>query len=121
MADTITSGASTITPTIVTDYSSEREAQSLVHVILGSPNPDITLRPATLRKGRLELGFHGASSEADSKTALDLLATSVTFNLVSSDRTSIPMLFVVQGRVSRVLEDVSRGAWLVSFEYQETT
>lgn len=121
MVDTITSGASTITPTIILDYSSDREAQSIVHPILGSSNPDITLRPASLRTGRLALGFQGSSSETDSKTAVDLLSTAATFNLVSPDRSTIPMLFVVQGRVSRDLEDVSRDAWLVTFDYQETT
>ena len=119
MPTTITSGGSTITPSQVLGYKADREAQSIIHPILGSPNPDVTLRPASLRSGRLELGFEGATSETASKTAADLLSTAVTFNLVSSDRTSIPMPFVVTGSVTRELEEESRAAWMVSFAFQE--
>lgn len=120
MATTITSGASTITPTQVLGYKAAREAQTIVHNILGVSAPDVTLRPASLRSGRLELGFQGASAQANSKTAADLLASAATFNLVSTDLTTIPMPFVVQGTVERELEDGSRAAWIVSFDYQET-
>lgn len=119
MPTTITSGGSTITPTQVLGYKADRESKTNIHPILGSSNPDATLRPALLRTGRLELGFQGATSESASKTAADLLSTAVTFNLVSSDRTSIPMTFVVKGSVSRELEGESRDAWMLSFDFQE--
>lgn len=120
MPTTITSGASTITPTVVLGYSADREAQTIVHPILGVAAPDVTLRPATLRSGNLELGFQGASAQANSKAAADLLSAAATFNLVSTDLTTIPMAFVVQGSVTRELEGESRDAWLVSFDFQET-
>lgn len=120
MPTTITTGASTITPTLVLGYSADREAQTIVHEILGSASPDVTLRPGKLRSGRLELGFQGATSQANSKTAADLLSGAATFNLVSTDLTTIPMPFVVQGTVTRELEDASRNAWIVSFDFQET-
>jgi len=120
MATTITSGASTLSPTVVDGYEANREAQTIVHVIPGSATPDVILRPALLRSGTLTCMWHGASSEANSKTAADLLATAATFALVSTDRTSIPMPFVVTGTVTRRLEDQSRDAWIVSFGFQET-
>ena len=120
MPTTITSGASTITPTAVLGYQAVRESRTIVHPVLGSANPDVSLRPATLRSGELSLGFQGSASEANSKTAADLLSTAATFNLVSSERTSIPMPFVVQGQVRRELESESRDAWLVTFSFQET-
>lgn len=119
MPTTITSGASTITPTQVLEYEANRESQSIIHPILGSTNADVTLRVASLRSGRLQIGFQGSSSEANSKTATDLLSGAATFNLVSTDRTSIPMKFVVQGQIRRELEDQSRDAWVVSFDFRE--
>lgn len=122
MADIITSGLFLITPTVVLGYGSAREAGTIVHPIINRAAPDVTLRPARLRSGdALELGFSSATSEADSKTAEEILSMPAVFTLSSADRTTVVMSFVVRGTVKRTLEDVTRNAWVVSFGWQEVT
>ena len=118
MATTITHGASTITPILVLGYGADRAANNIVHAIPGRSNPDVTLRPANLRTGTLELGF---TSELESKDAADLHATGGVFTLSDTDRASVGMSYVASGRISRALEDTTRGAWVISVDFQEVT
>lgn len=119
MSATITRGAATITPTAVTQYASDREAQNRVHVILGRPDPDVTLRPAQSRTGTLMLTFASVTAAADSKTAEDLHAASEgVFVLVSADVPTINMSYVPTGRVSRALDPTLK-AWTLSIPFQE--
>lgn len=119
MTNLITRGVDTIEPTIIEGYRSERESRNIVHPILGRAEPDVTLRPSSLRGGSLTLGFESATSEDDSKAAEDILGDSGVFALTSSDRSTVDMSFVVVGTPARELEDETRDAWLVVFEYQE--
>lgn len=121
MSTLITHGADTITPTQVLGYDTEREAGNIVHPILGRSNPDVTLRPARLRTGTLTLGFHGRTSEADSLTAEALHATGGVFAVVSTDRATVEMSYVVDGMIRRELDDESRDAWVLSVGFQEVT
>lgn len=121
MASIITSGSSTITPSAVTRYESTRDTGAVVHPIINRAAPDATLRVASLRKGRLEITFLGASAEADSDAAEEVLATAATFSLVSADRLSVQMSFVLPkgGRLTRTLSDTTRAAWVVAFDWVE--
>lgn len=119
MTSTITTGAGTITPTLLLGYQAARQAQTIVHPILGRADPDVTLRPATLRTGTLGMGFSGVGSAAASKAAEDLLATAALFTLSDTDLPSIGMKFAVTGNITRELEDETRSAWLVSVDYTE--
>lgn len=121
MADVITSGAAIITPTLILGFESKREAATLVHSIIGRAAPDVTLRPAALRNGVSELGFNASTSEADSAAAEAILAGGTVCALISSDRSTVEMSFVVQGEITRTLEDATRSAWVVSFGWQEVT
>ncbi|TQJ31945.1 hypothetical protein [Microbacterium sp. SLBN-146] len=115
----ITHGASTITPTEILGYTSERESRNIIHAILGRSNPDVTLRPAALRTGTLIMGFHGANSEADSASAEALHATGGVFTVLSPDRGTIEMSYVAAGRITRELEDETRDAWVLRVDFQE--
>jgi hypothetical protein len=122
MADIITAGEATIEPTLILGYTAQRTSGNLVHEILGKAGPDVTLRPARLRSGTLTLGFESATSEADSKTAADLLATyDGVFSLISAERASVDMSWVVAegGRISRDLDDLTRDAWVITVDFQE--
>ncbi|MCR2785439.1 MULTISPECIES: hypothetical protein [unclassified Microbacterium] len=119
MATVLTTGASVIAPTIVLNISSSREAQNLVHPIIGRAQPDITLRTAGVRTGQLELGFEGLTSEADSATAESLLAGAAVWTIVSDERSTLEFSFVVTGSVTRDLDSDSRDAWVVKIDYQE--
>lgn len=116
----ITHGVSTVIPTQILGYETERESQNIVHAIMGRSEPDVTLRPAYLRTGTLSLGFEGVTSETDSKAAEDLHATGGVFTL-NADRVTAGMSYVVTGTVKRTLEEETRDAWIVEFSFQEVS
>jgi hypothetical protein len=118
MATIITVGDHTMTPTQVLGYASSRQSRNIVHDILGRESPDITLRPASLRTGTLEMGF---TSEADAKDAEDRHAVGGVFAIISTERASVEMSYVTAGAIGRELEDSTRDAWVVRVDYQETT
>lgn len=75
---TITWGtAEAITPELVTGYDPARELRTIAHDILGSPAVALTLRPAGLRTGTLELFFttHAAAADAEAQHALPRVFT----------------------------------------------
>ncbi|WP_294947692.1 hypothetical protein [uncultured Microbacterium sp.] len=121
MVDVITSGATVIAPTMILGYESSRPTRTLIHDVPGRSDPDATLRPAGLRKGRMTLGFAGPSAESDSASAESVLAGAVAFVLTSPDRASVSMRFVLPdgGALSRVLDPETRDAWMVEFDWQE--
>ena len=121
MGTIITAGTAVIAPTIALSIESGRAAQNIVHPIIAREEPDVTLRPASTRSGRLSLGFEGATSEADSAAAEQLLSRPLVFSIVSDERTTLALSFIVQGRITRELEDQSRDAWVVSADYQEVS
>lgn len=115
MATTITFGTSTLTPISVEGYDSASPVNNIVHEILGRSNPDVTLRPAGLRTGTLTLHF---TNETQSRTAENLARTAGVGILISTERTTLGMTFVVgNGTVTRRLTEY--GSWVVTFPYQE--
>lgn len=119
----ITRGTTVITPTQVLRVDGMQMAGNKVHPIIGRADPDVTLRPAGTRTGTLELGFHGLTSEADSKAAADAHALGGVFTLTTDDRVTLTMFYVVRdgGQIARTLEPESRDAWLVTVDFQEVT
>lgn len=119
MSNTITIGATIITPDQVDGYTSIRESGNIVHRILGNPSPDVTFRPAQLRTGTLRLVF---DSEAEAKAAEDAHATATTTcTLDSDDAPTVAMTYVTDGagRISRSLDDETRDAWILEVPFQE--
>jgi len=114
---TITHSTGTITPTIVDGFTSTRESGTLVHPILGSENPDVTLRPAALRAGILTLVFASASAA----TAAEMvMASAQVLTLTDPDVSQIGMSFVVTGGgIELDLDRESRSAWLLRVPFQE--
>lgn len=119
-AATITTGGSVISPDAFSSYESERAGGTIVHPILGSSDPDTTLRPALLREGSFALTFTRESAEYDSRAAEAVLSAGAVFTLLSPERTSVAMAFVVpqSGGIKRSLSS-SGGAWVVTVDYQE--
>lgn len=105
-----------IRPVLFTGYESGRQAGTIVHAVLGSATPDITLRPAQRRAGEFELLF---DSEHAAAAAESLLARGELCSVLSQERDSVEMVFVVTGRISRTLDDDTRDMWLVRFGFQE--
>jgi hypothetical protein len=116
MASTITQGGTTVTPELVLGYDSSRTSGNIVHWILGRPDPDVTLRPARLRKGTLKLLF---ASESAAGTCFRLHGGAGVFVLADSDVESVGMRYVVDGNIDIGLDPQTQEMWLVSVAYQE--
>jgi len=112
----ITRGDVDIIPTIVDGYESTHETRSIVHQILGRPDPDVTLRPAGLRTGTLRLVFADEFAAADAETEFGVGGV-FTFHPI--ERETLPMDFVPTGRVTRTLDDQTRRVWIVAVDFHE--
>lgn len=116
---TLHNGTDTVTPVLVTGYVSQRETQSVVHRIIGRADPDVSLRPAALRTGTLELLF---DSEADAEAAELAHAGSAVWTLTDTDRSTVGMIYVVaDGSITRTLDDETRDYWLVAVPFVEVS
>lgn len=120
MNGTITGGTTPVTPTLIIGLEEDAPGGAIVHKILGRADPDVTLRPAGTRAGRLELAFAGTNADAASDAAVASLRSAAVFRL-TADRSTMNMTFVVPdtGRVSRRIEEATRNAFTVLVDYQE--
>lgn len=117
MPTVINHAAGTITPTAVKGWESGAEARTIVHYVPGREDPDITLRPATLREGTITLVF---ASAAAAYAARPFLVFPQLLTLASTDVPQVSMSFVVaNGRVSDVLG--AAGEWTISVPFQEVS
>lgn len=105
-----------ITPDQVLRFQSDRDSGNIVHTIPGRVSPDVTLRPASLRTGTLELMFR---DEQDSRDAEDAHATGSTFALIAPERPTVETFYVVTGTITRELDPQTRDRWIVRVDYQE--
>ncbi|WP_309105018.1 hypothetical protein [Microbacterium sp.] len=118
---TITHTTGTLTPVVVDGWRAARPARTVVHEILGRTDPDVTFRPAGLRRGTLRLVF---PAEADAAHAVQVLATPQRLTLTDPDRATLAMAFVVPsdgGDIECELDDATRNVWIVSCPFQEVT
>ena len=120
MNGTITGGSTPINPSIILGLSEQIPGGTVVHPILGRIDPDVTLRPAAVRTGTLELGFTASNAETASFAAVNALRSAAVFRL-AAERGTLAMAFVVpeNGRIERRLDDTTRSAWTVTVDYQE--
>lgn len=116
---TITSGATIITPDLVTGYQSTRDSQSLFHSVIGRAYPDVTLRQTSLRRGTLTMLFAQITAEADSLAAETLHGAGLVMTFADNDRASVGMTYVTSGAVVRELEPETGAGWTLSVDYQE--
>jgi hypothetical protein len=116
--DTVIRHASgTIEPTLAENYEAARTAGAVVHDVPGKPFPDVTLRDASARRGRLVIVFDG---ELRARDALDILGRPEVFTLASIERPSIDMSFVVaNGDIGLTLDDRTRDHWRLSVPFVE--
>jgi hypothetical protein len=116
MTTTISSGATTITPELVTGWESSNETYNIVHDILSRSTPDITLRGSTTRSGTLTMLF---LTEASCETARALHAGANVLTLASTEITAANFDYIVAGPVVTMLEDVTRSYWTLTVDYRE--
>lgn len=114
MSTTITHAGGTITASMPT-WDAGAEARSIVHTILGRPDPDITTRPTSLRAGTLPLQF---TAEADAVAARAILAVPQSLTLSNSGVGAVSLVFVVaSGTLGEVRSEA--GVWTLSVPFQE--
>lgn len=119
MTTIITFSGGEITPEVVNGFEASRAARSIVHTILGRADPDITLRPAGLRKGTLTLVFATGAAAASAEAAL---VVPRVFTLVDPDVPNVSMAFVVaDGDVETSLDMDTQIVWIVRVPFQEVT
>lgn len=113
---TIIYSGGTIEPIAVSDYATSREGGNIVHPILGRAEPDVTLRPANLRTGTLTMTF---ADEGASRIAEDAHATGAVFGILSDERPTVEMSYVVAGAISRTLG--AAAVWTLTVDFQEVS
>tara|TARA_R110002124_G_scaffold70466_3_gene189172 strand:+ start:5800 stop:6156 length:357 start_codon:yes stop_codon:yes gene_type:complete len=116
MSSTITASGVSITPALIDGYKSSRESRNVVHDILGSNVPAITLRSAGTRTGTLTALFE---TLAEAKSLEDVLSSADVLQFADTDNDELLMDFVVDGDITVELEDGTRALWLVEFDFQE--
>lgn len=116
MATTISNGTTSVTPTLVIEYAHRRPARSIVHDVIGSAVPDVTLRPAGTRSGTLR----AVLTDPADVTALDaMLAAASVLTVTSTDEPRLDGLrHVVADDDVEVILDGTR-TWVVSWGYRE--
>lgn len=120
MTDTITAQdgtAAATTPVLVLGYDTTRESRNIVHDTLDG-GIAVVMIPPRPRSGELRLFY---PAESDARDAAELLARDTSFLLVSTERPTIGMTFVLSGRLRTELDDRTRNAWTVTAGYQEIT
>lgn len=109
----ITSGGVTRTPILVEGYKATRSARNIIHDTAAT---DVTLRPAGLRKGTLNM-LCETLADALAIEALHLPAVVITF----SDATVGPMYYVASGDIDVEQDDATGTMWWVRVAFQEVS
>lgn len=116
MSTTITHAGGIITA-YMPNFEGDTPLRSIVHTILGRPDPDITKRPAGLRNGTLTLVFDTGAAAAAARA---VLAVTQPLTLTNSGVSEVSMQFVVAGGdLGQVLS--TGGKWSLEVPYQEIT
>lgn len=102
-------------PLVVNGWQEGATGRNIVNPIIGG-GIDVTLQEASLRQGAFELVYQ---DEDEAAYAFAMHQRPSTFTITDSDRASMAMTYVVDGQISRALDDETREFWIVRVEYQE--
>lgn len=117
MSSTITHSTGTIVPKVIDGFQASIPVRTVVHTILGRPDPDITFKAAGLRSGTFALVF---ATGADAAAALAVLRVPQVFTLTDPAVPEVGMSFVIaDDDIQSALDGVTRRAWIVTVPYQE--
>lgn len=111
---TMTRAAVTVTAKDILGWSMTRPGRTVVHAILGDPEPDVTAREPGLRAGSLRLLF---TTESAAQAAADALA--VPGGPWAVDGTQVEMTAQVTGDITVAAETDAGAAWTVLVAVQE--
>ena len=112
----ISDGTTTITPLLVIEWDTVRDAANVLHDVVGRVDDDVTFRPAGMRSGAIvclcETLEHALQLEA-------LAALPKKLTLTDPDHPAINMTFVAAGRIGVALDDDTREQATVSIEFKQ--
>lgn len=118
MTITITCGAASASPRQILSYKSSRTARNLIHDIIDRADPDVTLKPAGLRRGTLEM----LCLDLTAGLAMEALhAGEGVCVLEDTERPGRNMSYVSAGDISLELDLQTGTRWIVSVDYQEVS
>lgn len=118
MSVAISNGVDEFTPLIVTRHDYVFPNRNILHDIIGSNEPAVTLREAGLRKGSLSLRVADADAAAAAKAILGS-ASALTFT--DSVTPSESMTFVLDGDIRVTLDSVTLLRRVIEFDYAEVS
>jgi hypothetical protein len=106
----------TVTPDLVLDYAYTRTARTIVHDVLDRSDPDVTLRPVSLRQGTLAL----FAATVELATALDELhrTPGVLILDATPDEPLASMAYVATGQITQTW-DATYDKWRLDVGYRE--
>lgn len=117
----ISDGTTTIVPDLITEYGSQQAGRSIIHDIMESEAPSVSVRAAQLRTGTLAMFF---ADQADADACRILHARSAVFTLTpdADEVASIAMRYVIpeSGRIRTEQPNLDvPDVWTVTVDYQE--
>lgn len=105
-----------VSPLLVTQYQASSTTRHIVHEVLGTPWPDITLQAAGPRTGSMSALF---DNEGDAYNFFLVLKGANVLQFTDLDTKYLGMSFVAMGQITFQADDQNRSYWTVGFTYQE--
>ena len=115
MTNTLTMGASVVTPDLVKPYSYARPSKNIIHTMPGSEDDSYTLSPAGKRQGSMDLCF---TDVADAQAAEVALATSGVWAYEDTYNTFMNMNLIVNGDIAPAQQD-NLSWWILTLPFKE--
>lgn len=103
-----------VSPVLVTQYSATFTTKHLLHDVLGSATPDITLQPAGPRSGTMAALL---DQERDAARLFQMLQGTTVMFFTDDDTDTTGMTFVANGSVTLSTDDQDKKYWVVTFDY----
>lgn len=104
------------TPDLVLGWDSSRQSRTVVHDVLGRPDPDVTLRPASTRTGTLRLFFLDLATAVACEEAH---AAATIWTLSTADVLPATMRYVVDGQIRLTSDGPAHARWVLEAPFRE--
>jgi len=114
----ISNGTDEFSPLIVTRNDYSRPNRNILHAIIGSNEPAVTLRELGLRKGTMQLRVADAAAEVEATTILGSASVKTYTDSVTASES---MSFVIDGDVRTSLDSVTLLRRVIEFDYAEVS
>lgn len=115
MTSSFSIGTRSVIPELVDGYTHSRDGRHVFNTVPNTARSVAVVFPASLRNGTMTAVF-GSYAEAAELDAM--LAGTSPLTFADSDVPAIGMVFLLNGRCS-VGQSAARGAWTVTFDFQE--